>query len=334
MRTSSQQLSAAPTIEQLSGEGKGATFELMSDRITIGRSDNNDVVLPSEAVSRFHASIERDPEGGFLVKDHQSKNGVQVNGITVQESSLRNGDLVQIGTFMFRFHAPIGSELPEVVNERDPGVGYPAAPIGRKPISVGGNRRLMIYGGAGLLLLLVYFVNSDEKKPTVDVTKPETELKLPQPTPPPPLDLSAGPAKSVPGQEDPLLKGGGDEDRQKRTNDLKEAEQNFKKGLREFTNENYHRAVEYFRLALTMNRQHELADYYLKLTYFELETQANKNFEIGRKYFEAMNYSRAIYHFGEVIRLLNHRQNDKRSADAEQFIAAAKKRLQEAQQFP
>lgn len=326
-------MSASPMLEQLSGQEKGQIFELKADRVTIGRHDNNDIVIVGEAVSRYHACVERSGDGGFWVRDQQSKNGVQVNGNTVNESPLRDGDTVQIGAFLFRFRAPIGSDLPE-----EGGAGEEAG-IYAPPTSTSAPRskRPLVYGAVGVLLLFLYLNNNSSTSPP----KPKAaggesaagELPaLPEPTLPPALPNPE--SNKVAGLEDPLLKGEGEDGRQKRTLELKEAEQYFRKGLREYTSENYHRAIELLRTALTLNRQHELANYYLGLSYFELERQANKNYEIGRKYFEALNYSRAIYHFQEVVNLLQHRPTDKRIKDAEKFIAQAKKRLQEAQQFP
>lgn len=332
-------LGDSPILEQLSGNDKGQVFEMSGDRISIGRSENNDIVIVGDAVSRYHASIERQPDGGFIVRDQKSKNGVQVNGTSVEEAKLRDGDLVQVGTFMFRFRVPVGAETPEAIASAEQEGVYPSAVAG---VSAGAkpkvNKRVLIYGILGVVLLAVFFMNGESEK---KAPKPEDgvssgtggELKLTEPTPPPPIKGETQTPKVV-GQEDPLLAGENDDERVKRGVEFRDAEQYFRKGLREFTNENYHRAVELFRTALTLNRNHELASYYLNLTYFEIEKLANKDFEIGRKYFQAMHYTRSIYHFNEVIQLLQHRPADRRIKDAERFIAQAKKKLQEAQQFP
>ena len=47
--------------------------------ITIGRTDNNDVVVRDEQVSRFHAYFQTTPSGLALV-DAESKNGTWVDG--------------------------------------------------------------------------------------------------------------------------------------------------------------------------------------------------------------------------------------------------------------
>jgi hypothetical protein len=54
----------------------GASFP---DRITIGRTSNNDVVLADGSVSRLHAYVRRDT-GGWVVADAGSKNGSSLHG--------------------------------------------------------------------------------------------------------------------------------------------------------------------------------------------------------------------------------------------------------------
>ena len=64
---------------------------------TIGRSDENDVVLPEPAVSRHHATVRREGDR-FLVHDAGSANGVLLNGRRVNSAPLSDGDRLLIGT--------------------------------------------------------------------------------------------------------------------------------------------------------------------------------------------------------------------------------------------
>src|SRR5947207_3836821 len=65
--------------------------------VSIGRDPSNDVVLPDAMVSRRHAVIEfRGSQ--YFIRDCNSSNGSLVNGDRVSERSLRDGDLVAIGT--------------------------------------------------------------------------------------------------------------------------------------------------------------------------------------------------------------------------------------------
>ena len=70
--------------------------------MSIGRDPSNDVVLPDAMVSRRHAVIEYRGSQYFL-RDCNSSNGSLVNGDRVSERSLRDGDLVAIGTARLLF---------------------------------------------------------------------------------------------------------------------------------------------------------------------------------------------------------------------------------------
>ena len=58
----------------------GASFP---DRITIGRTANNDIVIPDTSVSRLHAYVRRDG-ASWLVADGGSKNGSWLRGATLE----------------------------------------------------------------------------------------------------------------------------------------------------------------------------------------------------------------------------------------------------------
>jgi pSer/pThr/pTyr-binding forkhead associated (FHA) protein len=80
--------------------------------ITIGRLDDNDIVIENLAVSGHHAKI--DTVGNdFLVTDLQSKNGTFVNEALVHSHKLRHGDIITIGKHMLVFTYAQGEELPE-----------------------------------------------------------------------------------------------------------------------------------------------------------------------------------------------------------------------------
>lgn len=72
--------------------------------LKIGRAADNDIVLESPAVSRYHARISYTADDVPVVSDAGSTNGTFVNGQPVQDDrELRPGDLVFIGGFLLRF---------------------------------------------------------------------------------------------------------------------------------------------------------------------------------------------------------------------------------------
>lgn len=77
--------------------------------LSIGRDPSNDLVLPDAMVSRRHAVIECRGNQYFL-RDCNSSNGSVVNGDRVSERSLRDGDLVALGTVRLLFREELELE--------------------------------------------------------------------------------------------------------------------------------------------------------------------------------------------------------------------------------
>jgi pSer/pThr/pTyr-binding forkhead associated (FHA) protein len=84
-------------------------FSLPRTLVSIGRDPSNDVVLPDAMVSRRHAVIEY-RGSQYYIRDCNSSNGSLVNGDRVSERSLRDGDLVAIGTARLLFRDDLGLE--------------------------------------------------------------------------------------------------------------------------------------------------------------------------------------------------------------------------------
>ncbi|HJZ12530.1 MAG TPA: SpoIIE family protein phosphatase, partial [Acidobacteriota bacterium] len=64
----------------------------------------NDLIIPSESLSRFHAQINHRKSGDFSVTDRGSLNGVYVNGTRIySETMLKDGDIIGFGDHHVRF---------------------------------------------------------------------------------------------------------------------------------------------------------------------------------------------------------------------------------------
>lgn len=80
--------------------------------LTIGRLDNNDIVIENLAVSGHHAKVDSVDET-FLLTDLKSKNGTFVNEQLVNSHWLKNGDVVTIGKHMLIFAYASDEAQPE-----------------------------------------------------------------------------------------------------------------------------------------------------------------------------------------------------------------------------
>ncbi|HOK09130.1 MAG TPA: HD domain-containing protein [Candidatus Hydrogenedens sp.] len=85
----------------LTGKKKGMAYQL-KEPITIGRSQENVIILDDPKVSRKHAVIEITEEGPLL-KDLNSGNGTYVGSQRITEYFLKPGDVFRVGTQLIRY---------------------------------------------------------------------------------------------------------------------------------------------------------------------------------------------------------------------------------------
>ena len=75
---------------------------LDKERMTIGRKDDNDIVINNLAVSSHHAAIITIMNDSFI-EDMDSTNGMLVNGESVKKRFLQNNDLIEIGKYKLKY---------------------------------------------------------------------------------------------------------------------------------------------------------------------------------------------------------------------------------------
>jgi len=76
---------------------------LASPTLTIGRFNNNTIILNHPQVSGYHARMEQSRTGGYRIVDLSSTNGVYVNTERVRARDLNPGDLIRIGPYKFTY---------------------------------------------------------------------------------------------------------------------------------------------------------------------------------------------------------------------------------------
>ena len=82
----------------LNCEGVGlVTHELVRDIVTIGRAPLNQLVIDHPTVSGQHAVLLRVGDS-YSLKDLNSTNGTQINGLFVTDAELKDGDTIRFGS--------------------------------------------------------------------------------------------------------------------------------------------------------------------------------------------------------------------------------------------
>jgi transcriptional regulator with GAF, ATPase, and Fis domain len=77
-------------------------FVLPDEEASVGRDPSNQLCINDPSVSRQHCVIGRDDKE-FQIRDLGSRNGTQVNGISVKQQTLKHGDQLGIGDTVFLF---------------------------------------------------------------------------------------------------------------------------------------------------------------------------------------------------------------------------------------
>jgi hypothetical protein len=146
----------------LEGELAGQEFAPARQVLVIGRSQQNEIVLAEQGISRQHASMQHGPQG-WILTDLGSTNGTLLNGqpIRAQEPYLLHpGDRVTIGSSVLLFQQDAPREA-----------AVPAAPHrdrSRPGLLIAGALLLVAVMAAIVVLLVIVF------KPKEEATTPES----------------------------------------------------------------------------------------------------------------------------------------------------------------
>ena len=156
-------LRPAARLEVIEGQGLATDVFSFAGRrkLTIGRAEDQDIVLPDPSSSRAHCILIK-REGRWVIRDAESANGVFVNEETCREKVLETGDVLQVGDTRLRFHDaegevadPISSNVADTVTDRRPD----------KPKSSTGLIFMVLFlftlslGSVGVLLLAIWYLS-------------------------------------------------------------------------------------------------------------------------------------------------------------------------------
>src|SRR5687768_17844701 len=105
-----------PTLNGCRMEREDGRVLPLPGNLTIGRSTNNDLILPTEKASRRHASIQAQNGGEFWLIDLGSVNGTYLNGRRVfQPMRLQDQDTIELAGEQFTFRQEVSTEEEEFI---------------------------------------------------------------------------------------------------------------------------------------------------------------------------------------------------------------------------
>jgi pSer/pThr/pTyr-binding forkhead associated (FHA) protein len=302
-------------LKVVQGPDYGAVYVITGTRTTLGRGEENDIMVSDLKASRRHAEFLANP-GGWSVKDLGSANGLLHNGKVTREASIKSGDTLTFGETTLEFLAAESATMmlvapPRSASElqaeraaleqqkkraRSFGVvqGGAGAPEGPK------SRRVVLYAAAAVAAFLL-LMGSPEQKPT------------------------AGKGQKKPLSADELSKylPGGNPD----PTTSHAAEQFFKAGFREYLSGNFLRARVQFETVLQMSPGHPLATLYLENCMNAINDEVKFHLDQGRKGIEAGKLKEARAHYEAVLRILNTDRSNPSYVEGESQLKEVNKLL-------
>ncbi len=142
------------------GPSVGAEYPLLQDQpLLMGRGEECDVPINHPSVSRVHAEIKPLGDGRYEIVDHESANGVRVNGVELPRTLLDARDVVELGDVILKF-IPAGDIYVPGADENQQASaltfsgsahgGYSGASLGKLPQGI----KLAAIGGVAVLVAL------------------------------------------------------------------------------------------------------------------------------------------------------------------------------------
>jgi pSer/pThr/pTyr-binding forkhead associated (FHA) protein len=210
------------------------THELTRDIVTIGSAPLNHIIIDDPAVSAQHAILARVADS-YRLKDLHSTNGTQVNGISITDAELKDGDKIQFGSVVAVFCGTLQTLMKQMSSSLAGPLILPVpaqiereSPMATAQISPPSSRKLtliavaiavlMIVGGAGWYLghkrevapekLSESSTQVEGQIPIVNPTENEAASKQPEPIATQPQrkavkDLTVLPTEDVARAEQP-----------------------------------------------------------------------------------------------------------------------------------
>lgn len=275
----------------LTGEEKGKAYFILGKRIIMGRSEQADVTIKDMKSSREHAEIINIGRN-YVLTDLGSQNGVIVNDLKIKQHTLSDGDKIIIGKTVYKFSKVVIKESQSAImkRKRDENLVDDFEENFDEPDNKRLNLTLVVVIVIGVLLLLT---DGGGKQQKVKKEK-----------------LISRDIKELTGS-DSFNKAIKERNKLSKKNEEKLSIY-FQRGLREYREGNYFRAMEEFKSAQQWSPSDRRAQFYYRKTVEKLHEQIELYFSRAIRDTDAVKYNSAVVSYCNVVRLLIKNQDDER----------------------
>lgn len=286
----------------LNGENKGLAYYLNNNRIVFGRSDDADIKVLDIKSSRAHAEVVKN-SNKFIITDLGSHNGIIVNDLKVTQHSLSDNDKLIIGKTVYKFSL-VKIDNVDVIEEPNKLKRASDKEVSTEENTPDPKKKKLLL--VAIIFAGVFLIFGGEEESRV-----QTE-------------------KRVKSNEKVSLKSMSMSFKQKTKKDKEKQKKMsiyFSRGLREFREGNYFRAMSEFESALSWSPNDSLALFYMRKTKDALNTAVEEIFNRGRRDEDSLKYQSAIVSYCSVIRLLYRYPKDERYLDAESKVKSLEEKM-------
>lgn len=263
---------------------------MASERLQMGRAEDNDIVLKDNKCSRHHALLEI-REQGLILKNISTNNRVFVDGVEISEILLMPNSTIRLGDTELQLFVSGLESLPEMpqsqISEMQMGIAAPtpAAEKKRNPLFY----VYIILGLGGLYLLLSDSGSSPEETLLNDDAQIQTEI----------LE-----AQKITEQLQNLKYTSGKDSKQ-----YLDSQEEYLKGFRDYREGNYSRSITSFQAALALYPKHELARKYEVLSKRKLDEMIQTSMQDANSYMEQGRYTEAQSSYRTAMILIKSPDN-------------------------
>jgi len=276
----------------LTGKNKGRSYRLKENRIVMGRGKECKVQVYDQKSSREHAEIVR-KDDSYIITDLKSQNGITINDLKITQYTLRSNDKIVIGQTVYKFTLEEENQNEKSDDDQNVTANQQQLP------NAEAEKRRRTFGIVAILLLVIFvFFIDDGEQPTRPITKKTSTLGEEE-------DLSEEVTRL-------LIQRKNSED--KELNERLSAI--FQRGLREYREKNYFRAINEFNLALILSPNHPKAEFYRAKTQQALDAEIEHNFLKAKRDAQALRYPSAITSYCAIVRTLQSYTEDQRYKDS------------------
>ena len=272
----------------IEGPHKGSSFKVVSNQLTIGRSQTNDIVLKNDTqVSRNHIKI-------FLYKSQiwiqkmSKQNSVYVDDHRIESQILFNGNVIRIGQTKIQFVLEMRGAQETPQGKSDTTV----PPVEEKTSFL----RPLLIGIVILVLVASGFLSNTDK------SKKTAKNKLPT------INTENNIQENLSYLEKKIT----EKVTQRKINNLNSinfqlAEQNYIRGFREYRQGSFKKALESFQGCLSVDSKHKLCKTYYKMTKRKIDqliqyymTHGNRNLAKKRYKYCLSSFNNVKYFIGDL----------------------------------